>query len=314
MSERTGLLIEDLENFVKDRAYMAYLGHPTPDMPGYEEYPPDAIVPIEPRPFSDNEHTPDWKWLRSRLATEKTSTLGHIALVRPLNMTSNQLIELQQYAANHPPSVKSSHFSAGKAGSLTVDIPDYLWQPYGATLPYATNKEGKKVRPVFAPPNRPGMRTVTQIPTNLLEGEDDRPQRTPSLERIGVHFDNWFTGRDAEERLQAPNIFCLNLGPGDRSVIIGCDLFDIEQDSNWNPPAGLKGLNYFRQYIAYCIERGQPQPCLVMRLGPGEGYICPTEAVSHEGSTEEAWWRLVRGGYNPPAASPLWLWQYGRKL
>jgi len=269
MSEKTGLLVANGLDILGKYASIVDLGNPTSDMADHDQYAPDAIVPTRLRALHDSN---DVQWLESRLATRRTPALGRIALVRPLSLSTERLGELKQYADDHLPDAESSHLQQGRTRSLSADIPEGLWRPHGTLPSDAPSRLEYEVHDIFVSPSRRAMRTSTRM--WLSEGQE---------QRVGVHLDNYFRQKDAEQRLKAPSRFGLNLGPGERSVIISSDILDIEGEFRHQKP-DESGLTYTRSYNKWRLESGQPLRAIVLRVPVGIGYVCPTEAVLHDGS------------------------------
>lgn len=269
MSEHTGIVVSDMDRFL-ERALVAELGHLTSADPDYNDYLSGAAVPLEPREFT----RADLEWFnREARATDATPVLGRIAIVRPLDLSDRQLGDLQKFAAENPPDAASSRLRPDRNRALTRPMPDSLWMPYGTRS--CVNKDGDSQLNAILLPNKPGMRTTTQMPNGS------------EMVRVAPHLDRVFGGEDAAACLATPNRFNLNLGPGDRSVVIGPDIQDMIQvlplRYDMKP-----GLAYTRQYNDLLIRRGQPARVVIMKVRVGEGVFDLTEAKLHDGRTAES--------------------------
>jgi len=121
---------------------------------------------------------------------------------------------------------------------------------------------------------------------SIFLGHTDSPagQRTTTIDqrvdqRTGLHIDNWdklpLTERDRSRRRLA-----INLGPGDRYVIVATlDICDMHAVHPIDAPFPRTGD------IHEYLRRGGNLRCVRIRFEPGEGYIAPTELVPHDGST-----------------------------
>ncbi|MFI9112599.1 hypothetical protein [Streptomyces venezuelae] len=135
---------------------------------------------------------------------------------------------------------------------------------------------------------KPGMRTTTD---NYRDGR-----------LIGLHLDNWDKlayGR----RLASRRRLALNLGPGDRYIILG-DLDAHAVCRAVHPDSYRRRYPHTDDYRAY-VAAGQPLRCVRIRLAPGEGYLAPTEYLLHDGSTE---------GQDKPSAMAFWLGHWKRDV
>ncbi|WP_282697567.1 hypothetical protein [Streptomyces sp. CC208A] len=135
---------------------------------------------------------------------------------------------------------------------------------------------------------KPGMRTTTD---NHRDGR-----------LLGLHLDNWDKlayGRRTSGRRR----LALNLGPGDRYVVLGT--LDAQAVCRAVHPDSYEcRYPHTDDYRAYAAA-GRSHWCVRIRLAPGEGYIAPTEYLLHDGSTE---------GQDKPSAVAFWLGHWNREV
>ncbi len=134
---------------------------------------------------------------------------------------------------------------------------------------------------------------------SVFLGHTDSPagQRTTTVDqrvdrRTGIHLDNW-DKLPMAERSRSRRRLAINLGPGDRYVIVAtqdiCDLHASHPiDAPFPSTADLREL----------ARLGVPLRCVRIRFEPGEGYLAPTELVPHDGSTF---------GIDQPSRIAFWL-------
>ncbi|MFF7655067.1 hypothetical protein ACFZCY_35405 [Streptomyces sp. NPDC007983] len=118
--------------------------------------------------------------------------------------------------------------------------------------------------------------------------------------RIGLHVDNWdrlpYSRRHTSRRR-----LCINLGPGTRYLLLAdVDIRQICRAMQDHCDDRYPHTDDLRRYVS----DHHPIRCLRLRLGPGEGYIAPTELLPHDGSTEDQ---------AEPSSAAFWLghWQRG---
>lgn len=267
MSSRTGLVCNNIDALLQ-RAEVVTLGMPHPSMPDYGEYMPNAIVPRDARPLTEA----DMPWVNERmLAKGTTRDIGLMAIIAsPFSVVEQEAI--QAFVASAVPSYAGLP-TEKLSPIITLDAG--LPRPIGVIAlasPDRVNKLGMIV-PDYAAHSVAGMRTST---VRQVVGK-----------REGLHFDSWFYGETPDERLGAPSRLGLNLGPGDRYVIIGeydaGDVFEGMQIPKGEPIR----TSYASDYVKKRIESGYAPRGLKIRIGPGEGYIVPTELRLHDGATGE---------------------------
>ncbi|MBB4986319.1 MULTISPECIES: hypothetical protein [Streptomyces] len=134
----------------------------------------------------------------------------------------------------------------------------------------------------------PGMRTTTD---NYRDGR-----------LIGLHLDNW-DKLDYGRRTVGRRRLALNLGPGDRYVVLG-DLDAQAVCRAVHPDSYERRYPHTDDYRTYAAV-GHPLGCVRIRLAPGEGYLAPTEYLLHDGSTE---------GQDKPSAMAFWLGHWSRGI
>ncbi|MEU5915651.1 hypothetical protein [Streptomyces sp. NPDC047141] len=132
----------------------------------------------------------------------------------------------------------------------------------------------------------PGMRTTTD---NYRDGR-----------LIGLHLDNWDKLTYARKATGRRRL-ALNLGPGNRSVILG-DLDAQAVCRAVHPDSYERRCPHTDDYRAH-VAAGHTVRCVRIRLAPGEGYIAPTEYLLHDGSTEDE---------TLPSAMAFWLGHWNR--
>jgi hypothetical protein len=117
--------------------------------------------------------------------------------------------------------------------------------------------------------NPPGLMTTTE--------------NSPKGAFVGLHLDDW-SGLPLDQRQQAPNRICVNLGSQDRyflflnlTIMQMQDVLSLLPSLPKNASGTAMARTFFRLFPHY--------PVLRIRLGPGDAYIAPTEHVVHDGST-----------------------------
>ena len=134
---------------------------------------------------------------------------------------------------------------------------------------------------------------------SVFLGHTDSPagQRTTTVDqsvdrRTGIHLDNW-DKLPLAERVRSRRRLAINLGPGDRYVIIAtqdvCDLHALHPIDAPFPRTGD---------VREFVRHGGGLRCVRIRFEPGEGYLAPTELVPHDGSTL---------GIDQPSRIAFWL-------
>jgi hypothetical protein len=124
-----------------------------------------------------------------------------------------------------------------------------------------------------------------QYPSIFL-GHTESPagQRTTTVDqrvdrRTGLHIDNW-DKLSLAERSRSRRRIAINLGPGDRYVIVATqDICDLNAVHPIDAPFPRTG------HIHEYLQHGGTLRCVRIRFEPGEGYVAPTELVPHDGST-----------------------------
>jgi hypothetical protein len=117
--------------------------------------------------------------------------------------------------------------------------------------------------------NRPGSPTATY---DLSDGR-----------LLGLHLDNW-SGVGLLKRDEAYNRMCVNIGQESRQLLfINLPTRRIvELLSQFEPKAeALNPVAMSRMFMARFLN----YPVISVDVGPGEGYIAPTENVIHDGTT-----------------------------
>ena len=135
---------------------------------------------------------------------------------------------------------------------------------------FSTDQE-KTVLQKGARANAPGLPTVT------MDGGSGK--------LIGLHVDNWFNTPLAERHL-SPNRVALNLGSEDRYLVfVNLPLIRIWELVHDVPPAGAADLRLRADLLDRFWRKFPSYPVVRLRIGPGEGYVAPTENIAHDGST-----------------------------
>jgi hypothetical protein len=131
--------------------------------------------------------------------------------------------------------------------------------------------------------SQPGLLTTTRNPV--------------SGRLAALHPDNRSGGAYTDERYYSDRRLVVNGGPGDREALF-CfpDIVQLSQeltiqtrrlspyrrDVPYSLPVSLNGSERFR----VCVERSMEKIiCLRLWIPAGQGYIAPTDAIAHDGST-----------------------------
>jgi hypothetical protein len=116
--------------------------------------------------------------------------------------------------------------------------------------------------------------------------------------RLGVHLDN-FDQRPTRTRELSRRRLAVNLGPGHRYLVMATATIQ-EIAEELDPYPRYPHTDDIRRYLC----GGGGLACLRIRLGPGEGYIAPTELIPHDGSTQ---------GATQPSRIAFWLGHWSRE-
>lgn len=101
--------------------------------------------------------------------------------------------------------------------------------------------------------------------------------------RTGLHVDSW-SGAAIADRASAVNRMCLNVGAGDRFLLLINEGIDTVREKL--AAAGRLDEPYRENVttLAVCyLELAPRTEVLAVRIRPGEAYIAPTEYVIHDG-------------------------------
>jgi hypothetical protein len=202
-------------------------------------------------------------------AYEEGSRLPREPWRRPSGDEANSLIttEPPQETASSVSIVKlPGEFSDGVREAITGGTNENVLRLLGAIC-----RIGEPVHCIGAGENLADLETVT---VNHAKGE-----------YIGIHVDTW-DGLDVRSLHHASNRICINMGRSDRyflflpfSVTDAARLLAEELGPEWETPARHTEIG--RQFMA----RFPNVPVIRCRVGPGEGYIAPTENLFHDGSS-----------------------------
>ena len=101
----------------------------------------------------------------------------------------------------------------------------------------------------------------------------------------GLHLDNK-ENRPLSGRLQSERRIGLNLGPGNRWLLVGSlEAGELSQSLGYGEDH-VPVTPDVRDYVKLSEDRELPPlRCLWLLLEPGQGYIAPTENIVHDGST-----------------------------
>lgn len=114
------------------------------------------------------------------------------------------------------------------------------------------------------------------------------PQFTPGMDAmegkyVYSHVDN-LIHEPCKSRIESPRRLGVNLGPGDRWVVIGVpDILTIARERRLQPD-DIPRTKHFAEYVI-SKSFNPPVPCLWLRQLAGEAYILPTELAIHDGNT-----------------------------
>jgi len=134
---------------------------------------------------------------------------------------------------------------------------------------YASDPEAK-IWQVGIRVNPPGLPSVT------VDRASDR--------LVGLHFDNWF---DAPilRRHESPNRIAFNLGLETRFLTyVNLPLARVWEIAYGSEPDSQSKVT--ADLLSRFAEQARNYPVTRVRIGPGQGYIAPTDNILHDGSTE----------------------------
>ena len=269
MSGETGLIATDYDELTR-RSFVAEIGFPVPEMPDVDEYRRDALVPLHSRPLEAT----DIEWLQETILARPETTCPMGVVSMPFSPEEFKI--LQQFARTSIPLEidPTSHAFF----SPFIAIPNDLPEPKDTLKPTEPTRQAKNGYVYNYLTRSPGgMRTATVA---NLPGE--------GLKREGLHLDSWFSGTTVDERLAAPNRFALNLGPGDRYLLLGdfgvAEIVELLGDEI-APGTSLRTVLARKYITTQNVADLAARRVLGIKFGPGEGYIVPSEARLHDGAT-----------------------------